>query len=189
MAATTVTMWLPRQDTGVHEFEKGTLNLHWLQSRGRHVRTQANPDNKVREDTLLANTIARFVNVCTVIADATTLTQVKSRHYTAKCLCNRVAAHQALGKIIDAIADCNLAIALDGDYMKRYINVKQTYYISLQPLKGVKPILSPNLNTLALVEVIHQSLQLSKCQSGSEGVQFCLLVSSRYAVIWHFGSH
>ncbi|GKD55822.1 DnaJ domain, zinc finger, CCHC-type, tetratricopeptide-like helical domain protein, partial [Tanacetum coccineum] len=43
---------------------------------------------------------------------------IESRHSTAKCLCNRVAAHQALGKIIDAIADCNLAIALDGDYMK-----------------------------------------------------------------------
>ncbi|GJY77489.1 7-hydroxymethyl chlorophyll a reductase, chloroplastic, partial [Tanacetum coccineum] len=92
---------------------------------------------------------------------------IESRHSTAKCLCNRVAAHQALGKIIDAIADCNLAIALDGDYMKRYINVKQTYYISLQPLKGVKPILSPNLNTLALVEVIHQSLQLSKLDNGT----------------------
>ncbi|GKA64639.1 GPCR-type G protein 1, partial [Tanacetum coccineum] len=35
--------------------------------------------------------------------------------------------------------------------------------------KGVKLTLSPNLNTLALVEVIHQSLQLFKPQSGQEG--------------------
>ncbi|PWA60326.1 dnaJ domain, Zinc finger, CCHC-type, Tetratricopeptide-like helical domain protein [Artemisia annua] len=43
---------------------------------------------------------------------------IESRHFTAVCLCNRAAAHQALGNVIDAIADCNLAIALDGDYMK-----------------------------------------------------------------------
>ena len=43
---------------------------------------------------------------------------IESRHFIAICLCNRAATHQALGKVIDAIADCNLAIALDGDYMK-----------------------------------------------------------------------
>nr|GEW17476.1 DnaJ domain, zinc finger, CCHC-type, tetratricopeptide-like helical domain protein [Tanacetum cinerariifolium] len=43
---------------------------------------------------------------------------IESRPFTAICLCNRAAAHQALGKVVDAIADCNLAIALDGDYMK-----------------------------------------------------------------------
>ncbi|KAF9593873.1 hypothetical protein IFM89_025664 [Coptis chinensis] len=32
--------------------------------------------------------------------------------------CNRAAAHQALGQITDAIADCSLAIALDGNYPK-----------------------------------------------------------------------
>ncbi|XP_071720787.1 uncharacterized protein [Rutidosis leptorrhynchoides] len=43
---------------------------------------------------------------------------IESRSFTAICLCNRAAAHQALGEVTDAIADCNLAIALDGDYMK-----------------------------------------------------------------------
>nr|GEX84221.1 DnaJ domain, zinc finger, CCHC-type, tetratricopeptide-like helical domain protein [Tanacetum cinerariifolium] len=43
---------------------------------------------------------------------------IESRPFTAICLCNRAAAHQALGNVIDAIADCNLAIALDGDYTK-----------------------------------------------------------------------
>ncbi|KAL8236679.1 hypothetical protein R6Q59_017760 [Mikania micrantha] len=43
---------------------------------------------------------------------------IESKLFTAICLCNRAAALQALGDVTDAIADCNLAIALDGDYMK-----------------------------------------------------------------------
>lgn len=47
---------------------------------------------------------------------------IESRPFTAICLCNRAAALQALGEVMDAIADCNLAIALDEDYMKvRYL--------------------------------------------------------------------
>ncbi|KAF8398323.1 hypothetical protein HHK36_017250 [Tetracentron sinense] len=43
---------------------------------------------------------------------------VESRPFAAICFCNRAAAHQALGQITDAIADCSLAIALDGNYLK-----------------------------------------------------------------------
>ncbi|KAK9922123.1 hypothetical protein M0R45_030603 [Rubus argutus] len=43
---------------------------------------------------------------------------IGSRPFSAICLCNRAAAHQALGQITDAIADCSLAIALDGNYVK-----------------------------------------------------------------------
>ncbi|KAI3782644.1 hypothetical protein L2E82_12697 [Cichorium intybus] len=43
---------------------------------------------------------------------------IESRSFAAICLCNRAAAHQALGEVVDAIADCNLAIALDGNYLK-----------------------------------------------------------------------
>ncbi|XP_050121346.1 dnaJ homolog subfamily C member 7 homolog, partial [Malus sylvestris] len=43
---------------------------------------------------------------------------VGSRPFSAICLCNRGAAHQALGQITDAIADGSLAIALDGNYVK-----------------------------------------------------------------------
>ncbi|KAF4373662.1 hypothetical protein F8388_025356 [Cannabis sativa] len=43
---------------------------------------------------------------------------VESRRFAAICFCNRAAAHQALGQIADAIADCSLAIALDGNYAK-----------------------------------------------------------------------
>ncbi|CAN6560409.1 unnamed protein product [Malus baccata var. baccata] len=43
---------------------------------------------------------------------------VESRPFTAVCFCNRAAAYKALGRITDAIADCSLAIALDGNYLK-----------------------------------------------------------------------
>ncbi|XP_076890048.1 dnaJ homolog subfamily C member 7 homolog [Bidens hawaiensis] len=43
---------------------------------------------------------------------------IESKSFTAICLCNRAAALHALGEVTDAIADCNLAIALDGDYVK-----------------------------------------------------------------------
>lgn len=43
---------------------------------------------------------------------------VESRPYAAICFCNRAAAFKALGQIIDAIADCSFAIALDGNYLK-----------------------------------------------------------------------
>ncbi|KAI4300823.1 hypothetical protein L6164_034157 [Bauhinia variegata] len=43
---------------------------------------------------------------------------IKSRHFAAICVCNRAAAHQALGQITDAISDSSVAIALDGNYAK-----------------------------------------------------------------------
>ncbi|XP_059315308.1 uncharacterized protein LOC132065786 [Lycium ferocissimum] len=42
----------------------------------------------------------------------------ESRSFTAICFCNRAAAYRAMGQISDAIADCSLAIALDGNYAK-----------------------------------------------------------------------
>ncbi|XP_057483978.1 uncharacterized protein LOC130770508 [Actinidia eriantha] len=43
---------------------------------------------------------------------------VESRPFAAVCFCNRAAAYKAMGQIADAIADCSLAIALDGNYLK-----------------------------------------------------------------------
>lgn len=43
---------------------------------------------------------------------------VESRPFAAICFCNRAAAYRAMGQITDAIADCSLAIALDGNYLK-----------------------------------------------------------------------
>lgn len=52
---------------------------------------------------------------------------VESRPFAAICCCNRAAAHQALGQIIDAIADCSLAIAFDGNYAKVHF-YENTYF-------------------------------------------------------------
>nr|GMD84483.1 DnaJ homolog subfamily C member 7-like isoform X1 [Ipomoea batatas] len=43
---------------------------------------------------------------------------VESQPFAAICFCNRAAAHQGLGQIIDAIADCSVAMALDENYAK-----------------------------------------------------------------------
>lgn len=42
----------------------------------------------------------------------------ESQPFSAICFCNRAAAYKAWGQISDAIADCSLAIALDGNYLK-----------------------------------------------------------------------
>ncbi|KAL5566683.1 hypothetical protein UlMin_029847 [Ulmus minor] len=52
---------------------------------------------------------------------------VESRPFSAVCFCNRAAAYKALGQITDAIADCCLAIALDGNYLKA-ISRRATLY-------------------------------------------------------------
>ncbi|KDP22123.1 hypothetical protein JCGZ_25954 [Jatropha curcas] len=52
---------------------------------------------------------------------------VESRPFAAICFCNRAAAYKALGQITDAIADCSLAIALDGKYLKA-ISRRATLY-------------------------------------------------------------
>ncbi|XP_031401353.1 uncharacterized protein LOC116211218 isoform X2 [Punica granatum] len=51
----------------------------------------------------------------------------ESRPFAAICFCNRAAAYKALGQITDAIADCSLAIALDGNYQKA-ISRRATLY-------------------------------------------------------------
>ncbi|XP_057955662.1 uncharacterized protein LOC131149321 isoform X2 [Malania oleifera] len=43
---------------------------------------------------------------------------IESRPFAAICFCNRAAAYQALGQITDAIADCSLSIAINGNYPK-----------------------------------------------------------------------
>ncbi|XWS71203.1 hypothetical protein CRYUN_Cryun03dG0118700 [Craigia yunnanensis] len=52
---------------------------------------------------------------------------VDSRPFAAICFCNRAAAYKALGQVTDAIADCSLAVALDGNYLKA-ISRRATLY-------------------------------------------------------------
>ncbi|VAH76067.1 unnamed protein product [Triticum turgidum subsp. durum] len=49
---------------------------------------------------------------------AALLSNAESLHFSAICFGNRAAAYQAMGQILDAIADCSLAIALDTSYCK-----------------------------------------------------------------------
>ncbi|KQK03864.1 hypothetical protein BRADI_2g10286v3 [Brachypodium distachyon] len=49
---------------------------------------------------------------------AALLSNTESLHFSAICFGNRAAAYQAMGQILDAIADCSLAIALDTSYCK-----------------------------------------------------------------------
>ncbi|KAL7138427.1 hypothetical protein ABFS83_10G163000 [Erythranthe nasuta] len=42
----------------------------------------------------------------------------ESRPFLAVCFCNRAAAYQSISQIVDAIADCSVAIALDENYEK-----------------------------------------------------------------------
>lgn len=49
---------------------------------------------------------------------AALLRNTESLHFSAICFGNRAAAYQAMGHILDAIADCSLAIALDPSYCK-----------------------------------------------------------------------
>ncbi|KAI5018166.1 hypothetical protein ZWY2020_043054 [Hordeum vulgare] len=83
-----------------------------------------------------------------------------SRPFSAVCFCNRAAAHQALGQLTDAIADCSLAMVLDANYPKA-ISRRATLYemirdhgqsandlrklISLLQKQGNKPGVSPKV--------------------------------------------
>ncbi|KAL5228097.1 hypothetical protein ABZP36_016362 [Zizania latifolia] len=49
---------------------------------------------------------------------AALLSNTESLRISAICFANRAAAYQAMGQILDAIADCSLAIALDSNYSK-----------------------------------------------------------------------
>uniref|UniRef100_A0A0D9Y6N1 J domain-containing protein n=1 Tax=Oryza glumipatula TaxID=40148 RepID=A0A0D9Y6N1_9ORYZ len=49
---------------------------------------------------------------------AALLSNTESPRFSAICFANRAAAYQAMGQILDAIADCSLAIALDSNYFK-----------------------------------------------------------------------
>ena len=61
---------------------------------------------------------------------------IESRPFSAICFGNRAAAHQALGQIADAIADCSLAVALDGNYSKVYLKNICLFTIELKILYG-----------------------------------------------------
>ncbi|XP_039026378.1 dnaJ homolog subfamily C member 7-like, partial [Hibiscus syriacus] len=56
---------------------------------------------------------------------------VESRPFAAICFCNCATAYKGLGQVTDAIADCNLAIALDGNYLKA-LSRRATLYVKIR---------------------------------------------------------
>lgn len=68
----------------------------------------------------------------------------ESRPFTAICFCNRAAAYRAMGQISDAIADCSLAIALDGNYAKVWFS-KTLFLVQLLNAISLYTAISVNL--------------------------------------------
>ncbi|KAH7560676.1 hypothetical protein JRO89_XS10G0069400 [Xanthoceras sorbifolium] len=82
---------------------------------------------------------------------------VESRPFAAICFCNRAAAYKALGHITDAIADCSLAIALDGNYLKA-ISRRATLYEMIRDYGRAATDLQRLITLLTnLVEMASQS--------------------------------
>ncbi|KAJ4802192.1 DnaJ [Rhynchospora pubera] len=81
-----------------------------------------------------------------------------SRPFSAICLANRAAAYQAQGQIMDAIADCSIAIALDPNYAKA-ISRRATLY---ETIRDYGQALSDLHKLIALLEKQSHATQLGK---------------------------
>ncbi|PIN21026.1 Molecular chaperone (DnaJ superfamily) [Handroanthus impetiginosus] len=81
----------------------------------------------------------------------------ESRPFMAICFCNRAAAYQAMGQIVDAIADCSLAIALNENYQKA-ISRRATLYEMIRDYK-------------LAVSDLQRLISLLECQSQSKNQQ------------------
>lgn len=86
---------------------------------------------------------------------------VDSRPFMAICFCNRAAAYQSIGQIIDAIADCSVAIALDENYQKA-ISRRVTLHETIRDYKQATNDL------LKLISLLESRLQEKTRQSGSQ---------------------
>jgi len=86
---------------------------------------------------------------------------VESRSFTAVCFGNRAAAYKALGQITDAIADCNLAIALDGRYLKVFsLQVKLIFFRSENDITRRDKLTYTGLNYIGLSPNKNEKLSL-----------------------------
>nr|CAB3472816.1 unnamed protein product [Digitaria exilis] len=88
----------------------------------------------------------------------------ESLRFLAVCFCNRATAYQALGQILDAIADCSLAIALDADYAKAFSRRSTLYEL----IRGYDQAANDIRSLIALLEKQLQenmSMPLEKIES------------------------
>ncbi|KAL2535029.1 Uncharacterized protein Adt_08380 [Abeliophyllum distichum] len=90
----------------------------------------------------------------------------ESRHFMAICFCNRAAAYQALGQIVDAIADCSVAIALDENYLKA-VSRRATLHEMIRDYKQALCDLQ------RLVSLLESSLEAKMHQSGGQDKTNC----------------
>ncbi|XP_073149934.1 uncharacterized protein [Henckelia pumila] len=86
---------------------------------------------------------------------------VDSRPFMAICFCNRAAAYQSIGQIVDAIADCSVAIALDENYQKA-ISRRATLHETIRDYKQAIDDLQK------LISLLESRLQEKTRQSGSQ---------------------
>ncbi|CAL5423184.1 unnamed protein product [Camellia sinensis] len=97
---------------------------------------------------------------------ATVSSNIKSRPFAAICFCNRAAAHQSLGQIADAIADCSLAIVLDGSYSKA-VSRRATLHETIRDYEQA----ASDLHRLISLLEKHSQEKVQQCgsQDGSAG--------------------
>ncbi|XP_073317414.1 uncharacterized protein [Primulina huaijiensis] len=86
---------------------------------------------------------------------------VDSRPFMAICFCNRAAAYQSIGQIIDAIADCSVALALDENYQKA-LSRRATLHETIRDYKQA------TYDLLKLISLLESRLQEKTRQSGSQ---------------------
>ncbi|XP_051138748.1 TPR repeat-containing thioredoxin TTL4 isoform X2 [Andrographis paniculata] len=85
----------------------------------------------------------------------------ESRPFMAVCFCNRAAAYQSLNQIVDAIADCSIAIALDENYQKA-ISRRATLYEMIRDYKQAA------IDLQSLVELLARKSQAKNQQNDSQ---------------------
>ncbi|KAL0404872.1 UNVERIFIED_CONTAM: DnaJsubfamily C member 7 [Sesamum radiatum] len=89
----------------------------------------------------------------------------ESRPFMAICFCNRAAAYQSVSQILDAIADCSLAIALDENYQKA-ISRRATLH---EMIRDYKQAIYDLQRLISLLESNHKPTQEYNSQSTSGG--------------------
>ncbi|XVE59963.1 hypothetical protein DITRI_Ditri05aG0088300 [Diplodiscus trichospermus] len=102
---------------------------------------------------------------------------VESRPFAAICFCNRAAAYKALGQVTDAIADCSLAVALDGNYLKA-ISRRATLYEMIRDYGQAASDIE------RLLSLLMKQMEMKTNQIGTSDRSMSLANDLRQARLW-----
>lgn len=102
---------------------------------------------------------------------------MESRPFAAICFCNRAAAYKSLGQVTDAIADCSLAIALDGNYLKA-ISRRATLY------EMIRDYAQAATDIERLVSLLVKQMDAKTNQIGTSDISMNLSNDLRQARLW-----